>query len=122
MYSTYNDGKSVVAERFIRTLKNEVFKDMTAISKNVYFDVWDNIVYMYNKTIHRTIKMKPIYITHEFYAEYNKDFNRKNPKFKIGDHDRIPKYKNAFAEGYAPIDQKKIWLLVKLKIKFLGLI
>ena len=79
------------------------------------------IVYMYNNTVYRTIKMKPIDITHDSYAEYNKDFNRKDPKFKIGDHDRIPKYKNVFTEGYAPIGQKKICLLVKLKIKFLGL-
>ena len=44
MYSTYNEGKSVVAERFIRTLKNKVFKHITAVSKNVYFDVLDNIL------------------------------------------------------------------------------
>ena len=52
MYSTYNEGKSVVAERFIRTLKNKIFKQMTAISKNVYFDVLDDIVNKYNNTIH----------------------------------------------------------------------
>ena len=56
MYSTFNEGKSVVAERFIRTLKNEIFKHMTAISKNVYFDVLDDIVDKYNNTVHRTIK------------------------------------------------------------------
>ena len=54
MYSTYNEGKSV-AERFIRTLKNKIFKHMTAISKNVYFDVLDDIVGKYNNTVHRTI-------------------------------------------------------------------
>ena len=43
MYSTYNEGKSIVAERFITTLKNKIFKHMTAISKNVYFDVLDDI-------------------------------------------------------------------------------
>ena len=58
MYSTYNDGKSVVTERFIRTLKNKIFKYMTAVSKNVFFDVLDNIVDNYNTTFHRTIKMK----------------------------------------------------------------
>ena len=122
MFSTYNEGKSVVAKRFIRLLKNKIFKDTTAISKNVYFDVLDDIVYMYNNTIVRTIKMKPIDITDDSYAEQNEDFNRKNPKFKIGDHDRIPKYKIFFTEGYAPIGQKKICLLVKVKLKFLGLI
>ena len=60
MYSTYNEVKSVVAERFIRTLKNRIFKHITSISKNVYFDVLDDIVNKYNNTVHRTIKMKPI--------------------------------------------------------------
>ena len=73
MYSTYNEGKSVVAERFIRILKNTIFKHMTAISKNVYFDVLDDIVDKYDNTVHRTIKMKPIEVTNDFYAEYNED-------------------------------------------------
>ena len=85
MYSTYNEGKYVVAERFIRTLKNKIFKHMTAVSKNVYFDVLDDIVNKYNNTVHRTIKMKPI----DSYAEYNEDSNEKEPKFKVGDHVRI---------------------------------
>ena len=56
MDSTYNEGKSVIAERFITTLKNKIFKHMAAISKNVYFDVLDDIVDKYNNTVHRTIK------------------------------------------------------------------
>ena len=68
MYLTYNEGKSVVAERFIRTLKNKIFKHMTAISKNVYFDVLDDIVNEYNNTVHRTIKMKPVDVTDDSYA------------------------------------------------------
>ena len=60
MFSTYNEGKSVVAKRFIRTLKNKIYKHMAAVSKNVYFDVLNDIVDKYNKTYHRTIKMKPI--------------------------------------------------------------
>ena len=63
MYSTYHEGKSVIVERFIRTLKNKIFKHMTAISKNVYFDVLDDIVNKYNNTVHRTIKVKPIDVT-----------------------------------------------------------
>ena len=100
MYSTYNEGKSVVAERFIRTLKNKIFKHMTAVSKNVYFDVLDDIVNKYNNTVHRTIKMKPIDVTSDSYAEYNEDSNEKDPKFKVGDRVRISKYKKAFAKGY----------------------
>ena len=70
MYSTFNEGKSVVAERFIRTLKNKIFKHMTTISKNVYFDVLEDIVNKYNNTVHKTIKMKPIEATDDFFAEY----------------------------------------------------
>ena len=88
MYSTCNEEKSVVAERFVRTLKNKSFKNMTGISKNVYFDILDDIN-KYNNTVHRTIKMKPIDVTGDSYAECNEDFNIKHPKFKIGDHDRI---------------------------------
>ena len=60
MYLTYNEGKLVVAERFIRTLKNKIFKHMTAVSKNVYFNVFDDIVNKHNNAVHRTIKIKPI--------------------------------------------------------------
>ena len=89
IYSTYNKGKSVVAERFIRTLESKIFKHMTAVSKNVYFDVLDDIVSKYNNTVHRTKKMKPIDVKSDSYAEYNEDSNKKDPKFKVGDHVRI---------------------------------
>ena len=69
MYSTQNEGESVAAERFIRTLKNKMFKHMTAISKNVYFNVLDEIVDKYNNTVHRTIEMKPIDVTSDSYVE-----------------------------------------------------
>ena len=115
MYSTYIEGKSVVTERFIRTLKNKIFKHMTAISKNVYFDVLDNIVNKYNNTVHRTIKMKPIDVTSDSYAEYNEDFNKKDPKFKVGDHVRISKYKNIFAKGYTPNWSEEVFVINKIK-------
>ena len=91
MYSTYNEGKYVVAERFIRTLKNKIFKHMAAVSRNVYFDVLDIIVDKYNNTVYRSIKMKPMDVTSNFYAEYNEDANEKDTKFKVGDHIRISK-------------------------------
>ena len=82
MYSTHNEGKSVVAERFIRTLKNKIYKHMTAISKNVYFDVLNDIVDEYNNTYHRTIKMKPVDVKSDSFAEYNEESNEKDPKLK----------------------------------------
>ena len=85
MYSTYNEGKSAVAERFIRTLKSKIFKHMTAISKNVYFDVLDNIVNKFNNTNHGTIKIKHIDVSSNSYVEYNENSNKKDPKFKVGD-------------------------------------
>ena len=102
MYSTFNEGKPVVAERFIKTLKNTIFKHMTTISKNVYIDVLNDIVNKYNNTVHRTIKIKPIDVTGDSYVEYNEDFNKKDPKFEVGHHVRISKYKNIFAKGYVP--------------------
>ena len=115
MYSTYNEGKSVVAERFIRKLKNKIIKHMTVISNNVYFDVLDHIVNKYNNAVHRTIKMKPIDVTDDYYAEYNEDFNKKGPKFKVGDHARISKYKNIFAKGYAPNWSEEVFVVSGIK-------
>ena len=115
MYSTYNEGNSVVAERFIITLKNKVFKHMTAISKNVYYDLLDDIENKYNSTVHRTIKMKPIDVTSNSYAEYNEDFNKKDPKDEVGDHVRISKYKNIFAKGYTPNWSELVFVVSKIK-------
>ena len=117
MYSTYNEGKSVVAERFIRTLKNKIFKHMTAISKNVYFDVLDDIVNKYNNTVNRTIKMKPADGTSDSYPKYNEDSNKKGPKFTIGDHVRISKYKNIFAKGSTPNWSEEVFVVIKIKKK-----
>ena len=75
---------------------------MKAISKNVYFDLSDDIVSKYNKTVDRTIKTKAIDVTDDFYAEYNENPNEKDPKFKVGDNVKISKYKNIFAKGYTP--------------------
>ena len=69
MYSAYNEGKAVVAEKSIRILKNKIFNHMTAISKNVYFDVLDDIVDNYNNAVHRTFKIKPIDVKDDSYAE-----------------------------------------------------
>ena len=83
--------KSVVAERFIRALKNKIFKHLSAIQQNIYFDVLDDIVDKYNNAVHRTIKIKPIEVT-DNYAEYKEDpSNKKNPKFEVGDNVRISK-------------------------------
>ena len=86
MYSIHNEGKSVVAERFIRTLKTKIYKYMTSVSKNVYIDKLDDMVGEYNNTYHRTIKMKPIDVKDNTYIDFKKEVNDKYPKFKVGDH------------------------------------
>ena len=115
MYSTYNERKSVVAVRFIRTLKNKIFRHMTAISKNIYFDALDDIVHKHNNTVPRAIKMKPIDVRSNSHAEYNEDFNKRYPKFNVGDHVRISKYKNSFAKGYIPNWSDEVFVVSKIK-------
>ena len=115
MYSIHNKGKSVVVERFIITLENKIFKHMTAISKNIYFDMLDDIVNEYNNTIHRTIKMKLIDVKDNAYVDSKKEINDKDPKFKVGDHVRIPKYKNVFAKGYTPNWSEEVFVVNKIE-------
>ena len=78
-----NEGKSVVTERFIRTLKNEIYTYKTSVSKNVYIDQLDDIVNKYNNTYHSTIKMKPVDVKSSTYIDSSKEINEKDPKFKI---------------------------------------
>ena len=82
-YSTYNEEKSVVAERFIRTSKNKIFKHMAAVSKNVYFDMLDDIVNKHNNTVHRTIKVKPIDVASYFMLNTMKILMKKIPDLKF---------------------------------------
>ena len=88
---------------------------MTAISKIAYFNVLDDIVNKYNNTVYRAIKMKPIDVTSDSYVEYNENFNKKDPKFKIRDCLRISKYKNIFAKGYAPNWSEEFFVVSKIK-------
>ena len=96
MYSIHNEGKSVIAERFIRTLKIKIYKYITSVSKNVYIDKLDDIVECNNNTYHRTVKVKPVDVKDNTYIDFNKEINDKNPKFKVGDNVKISKYKNIF--------------------------
>ena len=113
MYSTYNEGKSVVAERFIRILKNKLYKHMTATGKNVYYDVLDDVVNKYNNTKHSTIKIKPIDVKNNKRV-YIDEHNEKDSRFKVGDRVRISKFKNIFAKGYIPNWSKEIFIVNKI--------
>ena len=114
-YSTNNVGKSVFSERFIRTLKNKIHKYMTAISKNVCIDKLDDIVKEYNNTYHTSIKMKPVDVKDNTYIDVKRETNDKNPKFKVGDHARISKYKTIFAKGYMPNGSEEVFIIKKVK-------
>ena len=96
---------------------------MTSISKNVYIDKLDDIVNEYNNTYHRTIKMKPVDVKDDTYIDSMKmhptelHFN-KDPKFKVGDHERISKHKNIFAKGHTPNWSKEVFVIKKVKNTF----
>ena len=85
---------------------------MAAVSKNVHFDVLDNTVNKYNNTVHRTIKLKPIDVTSDFYGEYNEDWKRS--EIKVGHHVRILKYKNIFLKGYTQNWSEEVFIISKI--------
>ena len=113
MYSTFIEGKSVVAEIFIGTLKNKSYKHMTATGKNVYYDILDDVVNEYNNTKHSTIKMKPIDVGNNKKV-YIDEHNEKDSRFKVGDRVRISKFKNIFAKGYTPNWSTEIFIINKI--------
>ena len=115
MYLIHNEGKSVVARRFIRTLKTKIYKCMTSVSKNVYINKVDDIVSEYNNTLHRLTKMKPVDVKDNTYIDFKKEVNDKDPKFKVGDHVRIFKYNNIFAKGYTPNWSEEVFVVSKIK-------
>ena len=115
MYSTFNEGKSLAAERFIKTFKNKIYKHMTTIGKNAYIDDLDDIVKKYNNTVHSSINMKPKDVTDDSFVEYSEETNEKDHKFKVGDNVRISKYKNIFAKGYTPNCSEKVFVVNKVQ-------
>ena len=88
---------------------------MNSVSKNVYIDKLDNIVGEYNNTYHRAIKMKPVDVKDNTYIDFKKEVNDKDPKFKVGDHLKISKYKKIFAKGYIPNWSEEVFVIKKVK-------
>ena len=110
-YPTYNEGKSVIAERIIRILKNNIHKYMASVSKNVHIDKLYNIANRYNNKHQSTIKMKSVDIKSNRYIDSNVEIKNKDPDFKIGNIVKISKYKNIFAKGYTPNwSEEFLWL------------
>ena len=115
MYSTYNEGKSVIAERFIRTLKNKIYKYMTSVLKNGYAYELNDIVNKYNNTYHGTIKMKRVEVKSNTYINSSKEINNEDLKFKIGDIVRILNDKNIFGKCYVPNWSEEVFEIKKFK-------
>ena len=109
--STYNEGKSVAVERFIRILKNKIDKYMTSVSKNVYIY---NLADVVNKN-HSPIKMKPFDIKSSKYIDFNKENDKEEPKLEVGDHVRISKHKNVLIKGYVPNWSEEVFVIKKVK-------
>ena len=109
--------KSVVAERFIRTLKTKIYKYMTSLLKNAYIDKLDDIMSEYHNTYHRTIKMKPDDVKDNTYIDSMElsRSNDKDPKFKVGDSVRINKYKNILTKRYTSNRSEKVFMIKKVK-------
>ena len=114
MYSAHNEGNSVVSERLIRTLKNKLYKHMTATGKNVYYDVLDDAVNKYNDTKHSTIKMKPKDVKNDNNRVYIDEHNKKSARYNVGDRVRISKFENIFAKGYTPNWSREIFIINKI--------
>ena len=116
MYSLQNEGKTVVAERFIRSLQTKIYKyNMTLISKNTYIDKLDDIENKYNNPYQRTIKMKQVDVKNNTYIDSIKEVNDEDPKLKVGDHVRISKYKETFAKGYTPNWSEEVFVIKEVK-------
>ena len=120
MYSTHNEGKSVIAERFIRTLKTKIYKYMTSVKKNVYIDKLDDIVDEYNNAYHKTIKMKPVDVGDNTYIDYKKEVIKKTLNLKLVILLEFQNIKIFLLKDILQIGQKKFLLLVKLKMQFFG--
>ena len=123
MYSTFNKVSPLLLRGLLELQKNKIFKHMTTISKNVYIDVLNDIVNRYNNTVYRTIKMKPIDGMGNSYVEYNEDSKKKKIlNLKLMTMEESLSTKLFLLKAMFLIVQNKFLLLMRLKIKFLGLL
>ena len=116
IYSTHNEGKSIVAEKFMKILENKIYKYMISVSKNVYIHKLYDIVNKYSNTYHNTIKVKLANVKPRTYIDFDKDSNKKDLKFEVDDHVKISKYKNILAKGYVQNWSEEVFMIKKVKI------
>ena len=106
MYSTDDKGKSGVADRFIKTFKSKIYKNMTGSNKRCYLGYWNKLMDEYNNTYHNSIGKKPVDADYSVLAEKIESSNQAS-KFKAGDKIRITKYKSILAKVTLAIGQTK---------------
>ena len=112
MYSKKNEGKSSVAESFIRTLKNKIYKYIASLSKMcILINQMTQLIHTY----HTTIKMKAADVKPSIYFDFNKENIKEGPKLKVGDQVRVSKYKNIFAKSYVPNWSQEVFVIKKVK-------
>ena len=110
IFLTYNEGKSVITERFIKTLKAKIYKKTTANDSKTYLSYLNKMIDQYNNTYHHSINKKPINADYSALTEPN-ETNSKVPKFKVNDEVRIAKYKNIFIKGYTENWSRGIFII-----------
>ena len=110
IFLTYNEGKSVITERFIKTLKAKIYKKTTANDSKTYLSYLNKMIDQYNNTYHHSINKKPINADYSALTEPN-ETNSKVPKFKVNDEVRIAKYKNIFIKGYTENWSREIFII-----------
>ena len=115
MYSSHNEEKSVIAQQFIRTLKNKIYKRIISISTNMYVGKLDDIVNKGNNTYQSTVKMKPADVKLNSYIKSSKEINDKDPKFKIGNTVWISKYRKKNCERLFPNWSEEEFVIKKVK-------
>ena len=120
LYSTENEEKSSVVERWNRTMKEKMFKYFSANSTRKYIDILDELVEDYNNTVHSSIKMTPVEASKE--ENENKVWRtlydppeRNTPKFSVGDKVRISRKKGIFEKGYTPKWTEEIFTISKIQ-------
>ena len=111
MYSTHNKGKSAVAERMIRTLKNKIYQYMTSVSKNVYIYKLDDKVNKYNNIYHSTIKMSPVDVKLSTYIDFNVEKMRKIVNLNLEIMQEHRNKKTIFKKGYVPLWSEDVFLI-----------
>ena len=110
IFLTYNEGKSVITERFIKTLKAKIYKKTTANDSKTYLSYLNKMIDQYNNTYHHSTNKKPINADYSALTEPN-ETNSKVPKFKVNDEVRIAKYKNIFIKGYTENWSREIFII-----------